>query len=362
MILAGQIVLRPLTPGDVGAMVRACADPQIRRFLPSLPVPYTRDDALAYLRTAEQDWESGGAAFAVADAETDEWLGNVGLKRLDPRGNGEVGYLVAPWARGRGVATAAARALTDWAFALGVRRMELLANVENLASQRVAMAAGFQREGVRHSAEALRNGARGDLVAFARLYGDPGERVRPFLPGFPGGSLSDGVVRLTPLGPRDARDYHALENLPDVVRHSVPPEGPDTAKAERLCREAGMRWLAGERAEVTIRDAETDAFAGHIQLTSIVPPLGQAMTGYSALPEFRGRGLTTRAVNLLVNWAFEHTPLTRIVAGTSPANLASQRVLERAGFTREALIRGLLPGPDGTRLDDLQWCRLRPRG
>ncbi|MEV8637457.1 GNAT family N-acetyltransferase [Streptosporangium sp. NPDC051023] len=359
VILSREVILRPPTPADIEPIARACADPRIHRFLPALPVPYTRDDAVAYLKAAEQVWEAGGALFAAADPGTDEWMGNIELKPLDARGNGEIGYLVAPWAQGRGVATAATRALTDWAFALGVRRLELLASVENLASQRVAMAAGFHREGVRRSAEALRDGTRGDLVAFARLHGESGERLRPFLPSFPGGSLSDGVVRLVPLGPEDTHDYHMLENLPDVVRYSVPPEGPDLVRAERLCRETGAHWLAGERAEMTIRDAGTGAFAGHIQLTSIVPLLGQAMTGYSMLPGFRGRGFMTRAVNLLVEWAFEHTALSRVVAGTSPANLASHRVLERAGFTREGLVHGLLPGPGGTRLDDLRWYRLR---
>ncbi|WP_433238318.1 GNAT family N-acetyltransferase [Streptosporangium sp. CA-135522] len=361
VIPAGHVVLRALGADDVEPIVRACADPQIARFIPTVPVPYTRDDALCYLKVAERLWESGGASFAVADAVTDEWLGNIGLKALDPRGNGEIGYMIAPWARGRGVATAATRALTEWAFTRGVRRMELLADVENLASQRVALAAGFQPEGVQRSAEARRDGTFGDLASFARLSDDSGDRVRPYLPGFPGGSLSDGVVRLTPLTAADADDYHTLQSLPEVVAHSVPPEAPDPVESERFCQEAGMRWLAGDRVEAAVRDAGTDAFAGHIQLTAIVPPLGQAMTGYSMLPEFRGKGFTTRAVNLLVEWAFEHTPLARIIAGTSPDNLASHRVLESAGFTREALLRGLLPGPGDTRLDDLQWCRLRSR-
>ncbi|WP_406313946.1 GNAT family N-acetyltransferase [Streptosporangium sp. NBC_01639] len=360
VIPAGPVVLRLLTDDDVESIVRGCGDPEIVRFIPTVPVPYTRDDALSYLKVAERLWESGGASFAVADAGTDEWLGNIGLKALDPRGNGEVGYLIAPWARGRGVATAATRALTEWAFSHGVQRMELLADVENLASQRVALASGFHREGVQRAAEARRDGTRSDLVAFARLSDDSGDRVRPYLPDFPGGSLSDGVVRLTPLTVEDADDYHALMSLPEVVATWVPPQAPDPADSEEFCRLAGTRRLAGERVEAAVRDAVTGAFAGHIQLGSVVPPLGQAMTGYSTLPEFRGRRFTTRAVTLLVEWAFEHTPLSRIVAGTSPGNLASQRVLENAGFTREALLHGLLPGPDGTRLDDLQWYRLRP--
>ncbi|MBG0833032.1 GNAT family N-acetyltransferase [Planomonospora sp. ID67723] len=359
---AGPVLLRGHGPADADEIARACADPGIARFIPAVPAPYTRDDALSYLKSAGQTWEAGGAEFAVADPGTGAWLGNIGLKPPGARGNAEIGYLVAPWARGRGVATAATRALTAWAFAHGVHRVDLLAAVENLASQRVALAAGFQREGVRRGDEPLRDGSRGDLVSFARLSTDSGEPVRPYLPFLPGGSLSDGVVRLTPLGPADAAGYHALENLPEIVKHSVPPEAPGMAEAEKSCREAGMLWLEGSRAELVIRDAGTGAFAGHIQLSNVVPPLGEAMTGYSLLPQFRGRGFATRAVGLLVEWAFTHTSLARIVAGTSPENIASHRVLERAGFTREALVRGRLPGSGGTRLDDLQWCRLRPAG
>ncbi|GHH71134.1 hypothetical protein GCM10017673_24060 [Streptosporangium violaceochromogenes] len=360
-IAAGPVVLRPPTGADAGPIARACADPQVARFLPAVPVPYTLDDALGHLRDAERAWGAGGASFAVADAVTGAWLGGAGLTPPGARGNGEVGCLVAPWARGRGVATAAVRALAGWAFAHGVRRLEAPADVENLPGQRLALSAGFRHEGVRRAAQARRDGTRGDLVAFARVHDDPGDPVRPFLPAFPGGALCDGVVRLTPLTAADTGGYHALHGLPDVVRFSVPPEPPDPAESARRCREAGMRWLAGERAEICVRDAATDAFAGHIQLTSVIPLLGEAMTGYSTLPEFRGRGFATRAVNLLVAWAFEHTPLARIIAGTSPGNAASHRVLERAGFAREALLRGLLPGPDGSRLDDLRWCRLRPR-
>ena len=68
----------------------------------------------------------------------------------------------------------------------------------------------------------------------------------------------------------------------------------------------------------------------------------------------------TRAVNLLVDWAFRHTGIARVVAGTAPGNTASHRVLERTGFVRESLIKGMLPGPGGTRVDDLQWARVRP--
>jgi len=364
-IPAGPAVLRLPVEGDADQIARACADPEIARFIPFVPSPYTRDDALTWItKTVPATWENGGADFVVADAATDEVLGAAGLKPQDRFGGTEVGYWLAPWARGRGVVTAAVRALAEHAFARGVPRIELYADVENVASQRVALRCGFAHEGVLRGAGGPRGGTLADLAVFGRLSTDPGDPIAPFLPffpgGFPGGSLTDGVVRLTPLTTADAADYFALASVPDVMDSHVPPGQPEYADCEVLCRYAGHRWLTGQRADIAIRDATTGQFAGEIQLTGVVPPLGQAMLGYSLHPDFRGRGLVTRAANLLVEWAFTHTPLRRIIAGTAPGNTASHRVLERAGFTREHLVKGLLPGPDGTRLDDIQWARTRP--
>ncbi|MDF5753815.1 GNAT family N-acetyltransferase [Spongiactinospora sp. TRM90649] len=359
VIPAGRAELRPPGEQDADAIARACTDPMITRFIPSVPVPYTRDDAVAYLSTASEEWRRGGAFFTIADPASGDWLGNIGLKRPDPHGNREIGYLVAPWARGRGLATAATRALTEWAFARDVRRVELLADLQNLASQRVAGAAGFQREGVRRASERRRDGRYYDMVAFSRLSDDPGLPVRPFLPYPADDEITDGVVRLTPIAPHDAADFHAMMSDPEVLKYHVPPQSPPPEEIAARCRMTITWWLSGQRAELAVRDAVTDEFAGHIQLMDVVPVIGQAMLGYSLVAPHRGKGLATRAVNLLVSWAFGKTGLRRIVAGTNPDNRASQAVLQRAGFTPEALIRGLLPGPGGTRQDDLQWALLR---
>jgi len=50
-----------------------------------------------------------------------------------------------------------------------------------------------------------------------------------------------------------------------------------------------------------------------------------------------------------------HRPL---IAGAVPDNLASHRVLEKAGFKREAYLRSRLPRPDGSRQDDVQFVLL----
>lgn len=358
VISAGPLILRPPAERDVEAQVRACADPETVRFLPELPVPYTARDARDYLRTAEAKWRDGGAEFTVTGADGG-FLGSIGLRPPDVRGNVEIGYVVAPWARGRGVATTAARAVTDWAFGHGVGRVELLAELENLASLRVAYAAGFTQEGRLRRARALRDGRRADLVSFGRLAGEGEAVFEPYLPFFADGYLSDGVVRLAPMTVGDAADYSRMLAVPSVAAYTVgPPTTPE--EDEQRCRHTGWWWLSGQRLEVSLREEESGAFAGHLQLSQVVPVFGQAMVGYSLMPGFRGKGLMTRAVRMLVDWAFENTALHRIVAGTDVGNLASQRVLERAGFSREYVVRELFPREDGSWADDVEWLRLRP--
>jgi RimJ/RimL family protein N-acetyltransferase len=355
---AGPVRLRPFREDDVEDLVAGCSDPLTRRFLPLLPHPYTRVDAMWWINEGSRAaWAGGGAAYAIADAASDRLIGGAGIAHVAAdRAQGEIGYWVAPWARGRGAAGTATAALAGWAFARGFGRLELLTRPENVASQRVALRAGFRYEGVRRGGAAGPNGSRYELSAWARLADDPpgpAPRLLPDLPGGPGGSLTDGVVTLRPLSLADRDFLFELHTLPDVVATSVPPIAPDRAEIELRCVRAQSRWLSGERIDLVITDAATRTPAGEIGLYYQEPPTGQAMIGYCMLPTWRGRGYPTRAARLLAAWAFEHAGLARLVAGTHPGNAASQRVLERAGFRREGYLRGRLPGTNGSRADDV---------
>ena len=64
--------------------------------------------------------------------------------------------------------------------------------------------------------------------------------------------------------------------------------------------------------------------------------------GMTLAPEARGHGHGTAAQELLTRYLFAHTQVTRIEAETETTNTAAQRVLEKAGFTREGVLRSVI--------------------
>lgn len=349
------VVLRPARPQDADDVVAAVDDPLIRRFVTSLPTPFGRADAESWIAAAN----ARPSAWVIADPATDRLLGTARLYHVSDQDlKAEVGYWVAPWARGRGVAVAAVRAVTGWAFAHGTARMELLAEPENAASYRIAVRAGFTYEGERRGAAVGHHGGRVDLSGWARLATDPDGPSPRRLPDLPAGGLTDGIVRVVCLVPADAGELFALMSLPESVRTTVPPVVPDPAVVQRRCERAAGEWVAGLRARMTIRDAASDAFAGTIGLFWTGPGAEELLVGYELTRASRGKGFATRATSLVARWAFAEVGVPRLVSGTAPENVASQRVLERAGFQREGYERSRLPGADGGRIDNISYSLL----
>jgi RimJ/RimL family protein N-acetyltransferase len=165
------VVLRPWRLEDVPAVTAACQDAEIVRWLSFVPQPYTEEDARFYVEDCIAAPEER-KPFAITDAETGEVIGSIDM-RINRMHTGHVGYWLAAEARGRGLTTAALRALSRWAIEdLGLGRVELVTDPDNLASQRVAEKAGFQREGVLRSILVNRDGSRRDGVMFSLLPGE----------------------------------------------------------------------------------------------------------------------------------------------------------------------------------------------
>jgi RimJ/RimL family protein N-acetyltransferase len=165
------IALRSWSMDDVPELVRCCNDPEIRRWLSSMPVPYTEDDAIEFIATVEDALRDDIVRFAMADASTGALCGGLGV-RIIADGVAQTGYWVTPEARGRGLASRAAALASRWALrTLPIARLQLFTDVDNHASARVAERAGFVREGT------LRNwhdnrGERRDVVMFSLVPAD----------------------------------------------------------------------------------------------------------------------------------------------------------------------------------------------
>jgi len=149
----GVVTLRPWGEGgDVEAIVTACNDRALAEFLEMIPSPYTAADARDYIERTREGWIEGKTSnFAVLlDGAA---VGSIGVHWLEPdQGLAEIGYWVAPQARGRGVCTRAVRLVSRWVLERpGMERLQLRADEENIASRKVAENAGFTQEGILRS-------------------------------------------------------------------------------------------------------------------------------------------------------------------------------------------------------------------
>lgn len=150
----------------------ACDDPEIARWT-TVPSPYRRSDAEAFVTLTQDAWAAGMAAcFAVVDAVDGTLLGSIDL-RLPPGGvTGVIGYWVVAAARGRGVATRALDLLAAWAHGpVGLEATVLEVFEGNDASIRVAEKAGYRRVG---SVAATTGDEPRPAVLFSRVEGSGG--------------------------------------------------------------------------------------------------------------------------------------------------------------------------------------------
>jgi ribosomal-protein-alanine N-acetyltransferase len=164
----GSVVLREFTDKDAHLAVELGEDPYIP-LIGSLPAHPTAQQALAWIRRQrDQLAERQRFSFAIADAESDNAVGAIGLGLRDlSAGRATAGYAVSPLHRGRGIATNALTALTAFAWTVpGLYRVELYIEPWNISSIHVAEAAGYQREGLLRCHQEI-GGARRDMLLYA---------------------------------------------------------------------------------------------------------------------------------------------------------------------------------------------------
>lgn len=152
-LAAGPATLRHLRESDLDDIVETFRDPDSVQWT-SVPLDYQQEQALEFVRHGYPDgWLRGTqAGFAVADPD-DRFAGTIDL-RISPTDplTAEIGFTAAPWVRGKGYTTAAARAICAFGFErLALGRIVWRAHVGNIASRKVAEKVGFVVEGVQRN-------------------------------------------------------------------------------------------------------------------------------------------------------------------------------------------------------------------
>lgn len=334
---------------DAAEIAQIVADPRMHKYLG--PPPASMEDSLARSIKSQQAGER--VDLVVRQISGERVVGMVSLstpKRRSP----EVGCWIAADRWARGFAPEAVNLLVEYAFEHEFCRVKWATDIANTASMKVAIRTGFSFEGVaRHGVK--RGSSPVDQAVFSRLANDAGQPIKPSWPAM--SQLSDGVVTVRPM---------TAEDWPTVLAEGSNDEslgwgfGGTFTQADAVARSAmaPLDWLVGRQANMLICDAATGAGAGTLTFRHVGPP-NVVGIGYGILPGFRGRRFTSRALNLVSDWAFSATPIVRLELGCKVGNLASARSAEAAGFVADARYTGRLRNPDGSYSDEIGYGKVR---
>lgn len=336
-----RLVLRPFGPKDA-AQVRKIVAAGVRFLPPGAPGhPSMINQWLAH---GVHELRRSGQGVHLAMVAEGVIVGAVSLFRtLWGAGSTEIGYGVHPAYRGRGYATEAVRRLTAWALREGgLRRVELRANLDNLASIRVAEKAGFTREGLLRGG-GFENDGPHDVVVFGLLAGDPPTPYTGFSSGL---RLESERLLLRPFTAADAPDVlAAVAGDPEIRRWMPWTAGYTMESALQWCTRLAHIDVA-TAVHFALEPRDGGRLAGSAGVHRADWERGDAEIGYWIAPWARRRGYATEATRAVSEYLFERG-FHRVHLVIAAGNLASQAVAEKAGFTREGVMRRALPVPGG---------------
>jgi RimJ/RimL family protein N-acetyltransferase len=150
----------------------------------------------------------------------------------------------------------------------------------------------------------------------------------------------DDAVRLRPVEESDLALLLRGEWNPDVAGE-FQWFGFKMDKVRKLERRWHSDGLIGKESSYLAVIVGEDTCAGCVDWRP-TGPYGNYEIGVGLFPEHRGRGIGTEAQRQLVGYLFATTTAHRIQAGTEVDNVAEQRALEKIGFQREGINRGVV--------------------
>lgn len=152
--------------------------------------------------------------------------------------------------------------------------------------------------------------------------------------------ITAGRLHLRPWEPHDAAAVHAGLHDPEVQQWSPGAAFvTDLDGARAWIEQRNREWEWGVRAAFAVLDATSGAVLGSVAIRDIDPLLGVGAVGYWILPEARGHGVATQALDTVSRWAFASLDLHRLELRHALGNRPSCRVAEKIGFQLEGLLR-----------------------
>lgn len=155
----------------------------------------------------------------------------------------------------------------------------------------------------------------------------------------PASPLSDGVIALRPWRADDVPALVEAAQDPEIPRWTVVPAPYGEADARGFIAAQSERRASGDAAPFAVVSAPDDRLLGSVEITLQDWRNARGEIGYWIAGSARRRGAALRSVQLISRWAFDALGLARIELLVEPPNTASQRVAERAGYTREGVLR-----------------------
>jgi RimJ/RimL family protein N-acetyltransferase len=163
----------------------------------------------------------------------------------------------------------------------------------------------------------------------------------------PGEPLVEGPTALRPWRDSDVAALVRACQDPEIARWTRVPDRYTENDARAYLLQRYDAILAGTTAPFAIVAADGDQLLGSISLMRLDWRHRRGEVGYWLAREARGHGHATRAVRLSCQWGFRSLGLERVDLLAATENVPSQRVAQRAGFTREAILRSYMRGKDG---------------
>jgi RimJ/RimL family protein N-acetyltransferase len=167
--------------------------------------------------------------------------------------------------------------------------------------------------------------------------------------------IDDLVLR--PWRPEDAPELCAVCQDPEIARWVTIPQPFLLADADAFIQNALAMWRDGTGSPFAIVDGATGRLLGAV--TRFGPEGHQATFGLWLSGDARGRGVGTRALRLVSDWTFATTAAIRLDAFIMVGNEASDRMVERAGFQREGVLRAWDLHHGGLPVDCVVYSRIR---